>query len=229
MTPAELNDLQEAIKKSAITEDDEIAHRFARLIAETPRKPFFEYKDFLVSKSDSLVAHGQEPRYFTAILKTLRLADNVDRVAFLLDEFEQISLRKRLTAKDSQDYLVTLKRLIDITRAGDLWLVLAMTPDAAEQTERLDPAFWSRCYRFGIPSLTRDDAIHLIEERLKRANPSGTFFEKNYIDALQPSTIESPRRLVKVFHAAVSQVIKTGKQVSNHDLTAIDQTFYSGD
>ena len=81
VTPAELTDLQEAIKKSTITEDDEIAHRFARLIAETPRKPYFEYRDFLVSKSDSLVAHGQEPRYFAAILKALRLADNVDRVA----------------------------------------------------------------------------------------------------------------------------------------------------
>ena len=103
---------------------------------------------------------------------------------FLLDEFEQISLHRRLTAKDSQDYLVTLKRLIDITQEGDLWLVLAMTPDAAEQTERLDPAFWSRCYRFDIPSLTREDATQLIEERLKRANASGRILEPDYINAL---------------------------------------------
>ena len=224
-----MNDLQEAIKRSGITEDDEIAHRLARLIAETPRKPYFEYRDFLASKSDSLVAHGQEPRYFATILKTLRLADNVDRVAFLLDEFEQISLHKRLTAKDSQDYLVTLKRLIDITQEGDLWLVLAMTPDAAEQTGRLDPAFWSRCYRFDIPSLTRDDAVQLIEERLKRAIPSGIILEPGFIDVLQPTTIESPRRLVKVFHAAVGQAMKTGKQLSKHDLAEIDKMFYPGD
>lgn len=229
VSPAELSDLQEAIKKSTITEDDEIAHRLARLIAETPRKPYFEYKDFLDSKSDSLVAHGQEPRYFAAILKILRLADNVDRVAFLLDEFEQISLRKRLTAKDSQDYLVTLKRLIDTTQEGDLWLVLAMTPDAAEQTGRLDPAFWSRCYRFDIPPLKRDDAVRLVEERLKRSGASGEILEPDYIDALQPTTVESPRRLVKVFHAAVSQVMKTGKRLSKQDLADLDKMFYPGD
>jgi len=224
---AELNDLQEAIKKSAVTSDDEIAHRFARLIAETPKKPYFEYRDFVAAKTDSLVAQGQEPHYFAAILKTLRLADNVKRVAFLLDEFEQISLRKRLTTKDSQDYLVTLKRLIDITQEGDLWLVLAMTPDAAEQTERLDPALWSRCEQFKIPSLTRQDAVQLVEERMRRAEPSGDVFEENYIDALHPATIENPRRIVKVFHAAVGTVMKSGKTITNRQLTEIDKTFYS--
>jgi hypothetical protein len=225
----ELSDLQEAIKQSAITNDDEIAHRLARLIADTPRKPYFEYRDFLASKADSLVAQGQEPHYFAAILKTLRVADNVERIAFLLDEFEQISLRKRLTARDSQDYLATLKRLTDITQQGDLWLVLAMTPNAAEQTAFLDPAFWDRCYRFDIPSLTRGDAIKLVEERLKRVGDASTLFESDYIDALQPTTIENPRRLVKVFHAAISQIITTKKHLTNGELTKIDQMIYSGD
>jgi hypothetical protein len=229
VAPAELDDLREAIKKSGITEDEEIAHRFALLIAETPRKPFFEYRDFLVSKSGSLVAQGQEPRYFAAILKTLRVADNVDRVAFLLDEFEQISLGKRLTRRDSQDYLVTLKRLIDITREGDLWLVLAMTPAAADQTNRLDPAFWERCYQFEIPPLTKEDAVALVEERLKHAENSGRLFETDYIEALQPTTIQSPRRLVKVFHAAVGKVMETGRQLKKPELAAIDKMFYPGD
>jgi hypothetical protein len=226
---SELSDLQEAIKRSGVTDDDEIAHCLARLIAETPRKPYFEYRDFVASKSDSLVAQGQEPRYFAAILKTLRVADNVERVAFLLDEFEQISLRKRLTTKDSQDYLVTIKRLIDISQQGDLWLVLAMTPDAAEQTARLDPAFWDRCYRFDIPSLTQQDAKLLVEGRVNRHCDAGELFEADYIDALQPTTIENPRRLVKVFHAAVSQILKSKKRLSNADLTAIEQTIYSGE
>jgi hypothetical protein len=164
-----------------------------------------------------------------AILKTLRVADNVERVAFLLDEFEQIALHKRLTTKDSQDYLVTLKRLIDITQEGDLWLVLAMTPNAAEQTARLDPAFWDRCYRFDIPSLTQDDAIQLVEARVKRIGDPGKLFEKGYIDSLQPTTIENPRRLVKVFHAALSQIIKTKQRLSNEKLKQIDQDIYSGD
>lgn len=226
---SELSDLQEAIKRSGVTDDDEIAHCLARLIADTPRKPYFEYRDFVASKSDSLVAQGQEPRYFAAILKTLRVADNVERVAFLLDEFEQISLRKRLTTRNSQDYLVTLKRLIDITQQGDLWLVLAMTPDAAEQTARLDPAFWDRCYRFDIPSLTKQDAKLLVEGRVNRHGDAGKLFEKDYIDVLQPTTIENPRRLVKVFHAAVSQILKSQKRLSNADLTEIEQTMYSGE
>lgn len=223
---SELADLQEAIKQSEITADDEIAYCLARLIAETPRKPYFEYRDFVASRSDSLVAQGQEPRYFAAILKTLRVADNVERVAFLLDEFEQVALRKRLTTRDSQDYLVTLKRLIDITEQGDLWLVLAMTPDAAQQTAHLDPAFWDRCYRFDIPPLTRNDAIQLVEERVKRVGDPSKLFESGYIDVLQPTTIENPRRLVKVFHAAISRIIKTKKRLSKEELTQIDQDIY---
>ncbi|MCX7428731.1 MAG: hypothetical protein NTW96_24280 [Planctomycetia bacterium] len=226
---SELADLQEAIRQSEITADDEIAYCLARLIAETPRKPYFEYRDFVVSRSGSLVAQGQEHRYFAAILKTLRVADNVDRVAFLLDEFEQISLRKRLTTKDSQDYLVTLKRLIDITHQGDLWLVLAMTPDAAEQTARLDPAFWDRCYRFDIPPLTRDDAVRLVEERIERVGDPGGLFESGYMDVLQPTTIASPRRLVKVFHAAISRIMSARKRLSKDELKQIDQDIYSGD
>jgi hypothetical protein len=54
-------------------------------------------------------------------------------------------------------------------------------------------------------------------------------FEKDYIDALQPTTIENPRRLVKVFHAAVSQILTTRKRLSNAELTATEQMIYSGE
>ena len=230
-SPHELQDFQQAIQRSAITNDDEIAYCLARLIVETPRKPYFEYRDFVSTKSGSLAAHGQEAHYFSAILKVLRLADNVDRVGFLLDEFEEISLQKRMTRRDSQDYLVTLRRLLDITAEGELWLVLAMTPDAADQTNRLNPAFWDRCYQFPIPSLLRADACQLIEERIKRvtsASPA-SLFGKDYMDSLQPTTVENPRRLVKVFHAAVAELIRTGKPLTGDRLAEIDHLLYLGE
>ena len=227
----EQRDFQQAIQRSEITDDEEIADCLARLIVETPRKPYFEYRDFVSTRSGSLAAHGQEARYFSAILKVLRLADNVDRVGFLVDEFEEISLQKRMTRRDSQDYLVTLRRLLDITDEGELWLVLTMTLDAAGKTERLNPAFWDRCYRFDIPPLTKADATQLIEQRIKRvtsASPA-SLFGVDYMDSLQPTTAANPRRLVKVFHAAVAELIDRGKPLTGDRLAEIDQLLYPGE
>ncbi|MFC1597545.1 AAA family ATPase [Planctomycetota bacterium] len=230
-TPTELEDFQQAIQRSEITSDDEIAYCLARLIVDTPRKPYFEYRDFVSTRSGSLAAHGQEAHYFSAIIKVLRLADSVKRVCFLLDEFEEISLQKRMTRRDSQDYLVTLRRLADITAEGELWLVLAMTPDAADQTRRLNPAFWDRCYRFPIPPLSKADARHLIEERIKRVSSTtpSSLFGPDYIDALQLTTVANPRRLVKVLHMAVAEVINRQKPLSEDSLTEIDQLLYPGE
>lgn len=225
-SPYEIEDFQEALKRAEVTDDDQIAHCLARVIVETRKKPYFEYRDFVSTRSGAYVAERQEARYFGAILKVLRLADGVDRVAFLLDEFEQVSLQRKLTRKDAQDYFVTLKRLLDVTDEGDLWLILAMTPDAAEKTGALDPAFWDRCYRFQIPALEKPDAEALVKERFKHVDAETIPFAPGFIDALQPTTYGSPRRLVKVFHVATNKAMKLGKSLSKEQLSEIDRELY---
>jgi hypothetical protein len=100
-----LAEIQSAVLKAKITGDDEVAHCLARIVADTARKPYFEYRDFVAGRG-SLVAEGEEAPYFGAILKTLRLAGGVSAVAFLIDEFEEISLQRRLSRREAQDYLV---------------------------------------------------------------------------------------------------------------------------
>jgi type II secretory pathway predicted ATPase ExeA len=221
----QIEDFQTALKKAGITDDDEIAYCLARVVVETARTPYFEYRHFVTSKTGSYVAEKQEHQFFDAILRVLRLGEGVKRVAFLLDEFEQVSLHQKLTRKDAQDYLVTLKRLVDATESGDLWIVLAMTPAAADNTSRLDPAFWSRCYRFDIKPLTKAEAAKLVRRRLKQASADFPFAD-DFVDALQATTLANPRRLVKVFHVAMNAAARRGQEISTKQLAEIDRELY---
>ena len=187
-----LTELTEAIKKADLADDEQIAHCLARIVADTGRKPYFEYRDFVTTKTGNYVAEKQEPKYFNAVLEVLRRGDNVERIAFLVDEFEQVSLQHKLSRKDAQDYFVTLKRLLEVMEQGDFWLILAMTPDAWDRTKSLDPAFCERCYEFEVPALEKADAIALIKHRFGTKPPP---FEANFIDALRPTTFGIPRAL----------------------------------
>lgn len=221
-----LGELRQAIAQTKIADDEEIVDCLARIVADTGPKPYFEYRDFVTSKSGSYVAEKQEPKYFNAIIEVLRRGDGVGRVAFLVDEFEQVSLQRKLTRKDAQDYLVTLKRLVDVTAAGDFWLILAMTPDAWETTKAVDPALGERCYDFAIPPLAKEDALALVRERFEQVEPKWFPYGENCIDVLRPTTYENPRRIVKVFHVATTEAMRTGKRVSNERLTDIEQELY---
>lgn len=221
----ELMEFQEAIRKAEICTDEEVAMCLARVVVETRQKPFFEYRDFLSSRPGGYAADRQEVSFFTAILKTLKMAEGVNRIAFLIDEFEQVSLQRKLTRKDALDYLVTLKRLIDTAKEGALWLVLGMTPDAAAKTVQLDPSLDERFFKFYVPGLTKDEAAELVRERFQK-HDLPIPFEDEFIGALPPSTFSNPRRLVKVFFVATNRAIDSGKIQSNKQVAEIDSQLY---
>ncbi len=210
-----LAELQDAIRTAGVSQDEEIAHRLALMVADTPSKPYFEYRDFVAGKGDTLVAEGEEALYFGAILKTLRLAAGINKVGFLIDEFEEVSLKKRLTTREAHDYLATLKRLINLTSGEDLWLVVAMTPSAVETTKGLEPALWDRFtsegrYHFSVPPLEAEDAVGLVQSRLSAARIPNVQFESTlfpfpagFENMLTPATVSNPRRLVKLCFYAV--------------------------
>lgn len=201
-------EVAKAVRASHITDDEEIAYRFARIIIETIDKPFFEYRDFVAGRKDTLVAEKEEANYFSAIIRTLYLTSSVGGVAFLLDEFEEISLQKRLSRKEAQDYLATLKRLLNVASQQNFWLILSMTPQAAEISRQLEPALWDRFtgqghYQFVIPELSQNEAQELIAFRLQDAymsdgRPYLWPFLPEAINDLNPVTYSSPRRLVKI-------------------------------
>jgi type II secretory pathway predicted ATPase ExeA len=236
--PSILADLQDAIKKAEITADEEIAHRLAMIVADTPSKPYFEYRDFIAGKRDTLVAEGEEAPYFNAILKTLRLGAGIEAVAFLIDEFEEVSLQKRLTRREAHDYLATLKRLINLTQGENLWLIAGMTPDAVQKTKMLEPALWERFtaegqFQLEVPPLDADEATELVRHRLKGARaeksapPSPLFpFSDDFAKKLTPATISNPRRLVKVCFYAVSRAQKVSLPFTDEYMQDIENKAY---
>src|SRR5579884_3406101 len=227
-----VNVLQSAVLKAEITADEQIAHCLARIVTESGRKPYFEYRDFVAGRG-SLVAEGEEAPYFAAILKTLRLAGGITAVAFLIDEFEEVSLQKRLSRREAHDYLATLKRLINLTSGEDLWLFVAMTPDAVEKTRMLEPSLWERFttqgkYQFNIPELNTTDAQDLVAERLKSVRAVKERrrlfpFPDNFADHLTPATYSSPRRLIKFCFYAISSSDTTQLPFSAMYLKRVEQ------
>ena len=212
------NAITRAIRESGITSDEEIAYRFAMIIVASLDKPFFEYRDFVAGRKDALVAENEEANYFAAIIRALSLTGSVSGISFLLDEFEEVSLQKRLSRKEAQDYLATLKRLLNVASQQDFWLVVSMTPQAAEISRQLEPALWERFtgqgqYQFVIPELSMAEAEELLMFRLEDSysqenTPKLWPFEGDVINNLTPVTYSSPRRLVKVAFYAIAEAAK---------------------
>ncbi len=218
-----IRELSRKIQEKGIADDEEIRHKLARLIVETYEQPYFQYKDFVAGKRGALVPEKEEAPYFASILRALRLKGGTESVAFLIDEFEEVSLQKRLTKLQAHEYLATMKRLINLTERELFWIFVAMTPQAAEITEQLEPALWERFisqgeHRFQIPPLNAEEAEELVTRRLAAARPEGGDvdalypFPENLVELLQEDIYSSPRRLIKVCSIAIARA--ASKEVS---------------
>ena len=206
--------LIELFRDSGVTDDEEIAHCLARIVVETPLKPNFEYRDFVVRSPGAVVAERQEARYFEALLKALSAASESRGIAFLLDEFEEIGLNDRTRRRTAHHYVMTLKRLIDLTRhdSPELWVVLAMTPEAFRQTETDVPGFTDRMASSGahitLGAQTREQAEKLVQERLAwvREQPRDDLFPfPTDLGCFGERVLSSPRRLVQTCSVAISE------------------------
>ena len=212
-----IRELSRKIQEKGIADDEEIRHKLARLIVETYERPYFQYKDFVAGRRGALVPEKEEASFFAAILRVLRLTGGAESVAFLIDEFEEVSLQKRLTKRQAHEYLATMKRLINLTEREQFWIFVAMTPQAAEITEKLEPALWERFishgeHRFQIPPLNAEETRKIVARRLAAARPEGAFdvdslfpFPENLAEILREDIYSSPRRLVKVCSIAVAR------------------------
>jgi hypothetical protein len=163
-------ELSDVIKnKLNLTDDEEVAYKLGLMIVETTSKPYFSYRDFVVGPKDSLVAEREESKYFKAVINAIIKTYGVDGVAFLIDEFEEIAFPKRMTHKQTYEYLTTLRSLIEISEKENLWIISAMTPEAVEETKKMEVALWQRF----------------------------THQEKETILTLEPLTVEESKELIK--------------------------------
>ena len=211
--------VQEAILKAGISTDEEIANCLARIVTEAAKKPYFEYRDFLPRQSGTIVAESEEAPYFRALLRVIAHGVNAQGVAFLIDEFEEIGLQKRLTRREAHAYLATLKRLLNFAESEDddeidFWIILSMTPDVYETTCKLDPAlgqrFTGRVIR--VAPLGAPDASALIESRLRsgrhsrHGTPPTRLFPFPEDIGFKRQTWSNPRRLIKSCFYAIADV-----------------------
>jgi type II secretory pathway predicted ATPase ExeA len=204
------------IRDVQLTNDEEIAHRLARMLVETGDRPYFEYRDFVAGKPKALVAEREEARYFNTLISILCRIYNLPGIAFLIDEFEDVALQRRLNRKQSFEYLGTLRRLLDVTREQNFWLIISMTPEAFKQTTSLDPSLVQRFVEpFEIPPLSTSEAKELVVSRLREAR-APVFkesdvlwpFSKDLISLLSPTVMASPRRLIKVCWQAIAYALE---------------------
>ena len=229
--------LQEAILLTDITSDEQIADCLARIATDAVRKPYFEYRDFVPRQQGSLVAEAEEAPYFGTILKTIAKGVNAEAIAFLIDEFEETGLQKRLTRKAAHDYLATLKRLINLSQSAEneFWVFLSMTPDLYLTTVKMDPALEGRFSGrvLSIEPLDKHEAETLIKSRIEAARCADVDGQKiglfPFPDEVRfrPVTYSNPRRLVKTcFYAIADATDRTPLPFSDAYLESIEEKYY---
>ena len=202
-----------AIRDSGLATDEEISNKFARVIVETRERPYYEYRDFVPRSSKTLVPEREEANYFRTLIRLLLNVNQAEGIAFLIDEFEDVALGRRLNKRQTSEYIATLRRLLDTARDEKLWVILSMTPEGLDQTTRLDPSLLERFTQtFEIPPLSDQDAHDLVSERLKRARSvakDGLWpFPEEALSVLRPTTRSSPRRLIKVMWQSIAFAVE---------------------
>jgi len=208
-----VRELSDVIKNQLnLTDDEEVAYKLGLMVVETTSKPYFSYRDFVVG-TKGLVAEREESKYFKAVINAIIKIYGVEGVAFLIDEFEEIAFPKRMSHKQTYEYLATLRSLIDISEKENLWIISAMTMEAVEETRKMNPALWQRFTHqdrntvLNLGPLTEDESKSLIKWWLNRARDEDELkeyknklfpFPEDIEKVLKRPEVRLPRPLVRI-------------------------------
>ena len=215
---AAIQSLSRAMQESGLATDEEISNKFARVVVETRERPYYEYRDFVPRTSKTLVAEREEASYFRTLIRILLRILQAEGIAFLIDEFEDVALGRRLNRKQMSEYIATIRRLLDTAQEENLWVILSMTPEGLDQTTRLDPSLIERfTQKYEIPPLSDQDALHIVIQRLRKARTVASDdlhpFSEEALSELRPTTKSSPRRLIKVLWHSLALGIESNEGV----------------
>lgn len=205
--------LSTGMKERKFADDEEILNKLSRMVVETGSRPYFEYRDFVPRGPQSLVAEKEEPQYFQALVRILQSISDADGIAFLLDEFEDVALKKQLSQSQASAYTSTLRRLLDAAQLENLWVVLSTTPEGLSVTSQLDVSLVDRFgHTFRIPELSLEEAFDIVAERLASVRPidsTGLWpFADDVLEPLNETSRSSPRRLIKIMWHAIGLAIE---------------------
>ena len=130
--------------KVNLCDNESVAYSFAKMVIETKIKPYLDYRDFVSDGRNPSVPKDMEAKYFNALITAINRIYGTDGVAFLLDEFEDLTLGARISQHVRLEYLATFRRLIDESENQNLWIVLAMVPGVEAIISKLNPPLWQR-------------------------------------------------------------------------------------
>ena len=209
-----VRELSDVIKNQLnLTDDEEVAYKLGLMVVETTSKPYFSYRDFIAGTKGALVAEREESKYFKAIINAIIKIYGFEGVAFLIDEFEEIAFPKRMTHKQTYEYLATLRSLIEISEKENLWIISAMTMEAVEETRKMNIALWQRFTHqdrdtvLNLGPLTEDESKSLIKWWLNRARDEDELkeyknklfpFPEDIEKVLKRPEVRLPRPLVRI-------------------------------
>lgn len=211
----EVQRLARAMQVLELATDEEIAHKFARVVVETRDRPYYEFRDFVPRTAGALVAEQEEANYFRTLIRILLSMLPATGIALLIDEFEDVTSDRRLTKRQATEYAATLRQLLDTAREEEFWTIISSTHQGLEQTKNAEPALMERFGEpYTIPPLNEEDARRIVVQRLNtvRETPSDDLspFHDDILSALRTTTWSSPRRLIKVLWHALARASREG-------------------
>ena len=203
---------KQALLKQEITRSPEVADLFANVLLETKNRPY--YRSRSLDPTNTWQA-SKLAESFKTLIKLLQRMPGATGVAFLIDDFTDITLQNRLIRKQIRDYQMTLNVLRKTTQSGDFWLAMA-------RNKRENDPSPERCKgeaqkEFNVPPLTTQNAYDMVYHLLKKArtpdNPGGIWpFTKNAILSMNPPNRERPKPLIKTFSRALAMAVEKGEE-----------------
>ncbi len=213
-----------SVFKDKITTDLSIAGEFASMLIHDQYQAFASWENLTVpGRNRTLFKPDGEPVLLLALMQVLK-ANGIQYLIILIDEFEGISLMKRMTRRDAVHYLYTLRMLID--RAWDehpFAFVLASTRQAWETAKGdLYEAFGDRvAEELELPRLnderTRQMMINYLDTARNSDDARGTLspFDDDFFTVVGPGRRNTPRQLVRLCYQLIERAVDNGSSHIN--------------
>jgi hypothetical protein len=206
-----------------ITDDQLLAQEIASLAVFDEYEAESSWRALTVpAGSRGVYAKGQESEFLLALLTLIKQA-GYKYLILLVDEFEGLLVGGRLTSRQVNEYLVTLRHMIDQTwQAFPMGFLFACTSEQWKIISRdLYPAGADRMLtnhyqEFVVPPLDFDTSKRIIGQLLKEAQikPLTNMLSpmtEEAIKLISPPFSDTPRALIRTCHALLELAVSHGK------------------
>lgn len=212
-----------------ITEDQTLAQELASTAVFDEYEAERSWRSLTAGKT--IYPKGQEAIFLLAVLTLLRKG-GYHYLTLLVDEFEGLLVGGRLSQRQVNDYLVTLRHMIDETwHTIPMAFLFACTPQQWDIIKNnLYPAGADRMrtqiyQEFVIPALDPNSVHQIIsslleEVRLVAAKGPLQPFNTDAVDQIPAALRDTPRSLMRVCHALVELAATQNKSSIDKELVA---------